>query len=56
MSDFDANNAHIIHSSAVDAHPKSNGYSVIPTIYISNEGIILSGSGTQSSPFVLGGV
>ena len=56
MSDSDANNAYIIHSSAVDAHPKSNGYSVIPTIYISNEGIILSGSGTQSSPFVLGGV
>ena len=55
MSDKDASNAYISHPSAVDGHTKTNNYSVLPTIYISNEGIILSGSGTKSSPFVLGG-
>lgn len=55
MSDKDESNAYISHPSAVDGHTKTNNYSVLPTIYISNEGIILSGSGTKSSPFVLGG-
>ncbi|MBQ2409532.1 MAG: type II secretion system protein [Bacilli bacterium] len=56
MTDSDANNAFSISMTALVPQSKSETYSVIPTIYISNEGIILSGSGTQSSPFVLGGV
>jgi hypothetical protein len=32
-----------------------NTRSVLPVIYITNEGIILNGSGTQNNPFVLGG-
>ena len=55
MTDSDADNAFSISMTALVPQSKSETYSVIPTIYISNEGIILSGSGTKSSPFVLGG-
>lgn len=55
MTDANTSSAYSISTTAIVAQSKSESYSVIPTIYIDNNGYILSGAGTSSNPFILGG-
>ena len=55
LTEDDNLHSYVIDRAAILSHEKNEANSVIPTIYIDNEGIILSGAGTKANPFILGG-